>query len=269
MQQLTNHSQPLFFSKRIISHWDFSFVFSCLFFLAAGFAVFVATIFWIFVPIAGIGVQLLANSLSLIMAHSTTPSLSSAEPTRPGLQQRSLTNALVSISFNINLSKISLSLSLRVKVCQPTKAWCSSKDDCLLEPRLSSSSQRGDYLQVRCWTTLQQVYMNVYMDIFFHLVHPYHILIRKLPIIQTYFSAGLCLTSPWTVTSWHVRETIFSQPQTGQLAHTVRLNSESFFLIAIWTCSDKFCPNPFLAETDNITSTKATPTKTEFNFTIL
>ena len=111
MQQLTNHSQPLFFSKRIISHWDFCFVFSCLFFLAAGFAVFVATIFWIFVPIAGIGVQLLANSLSLIMAHSTTPSLSSAEPTRPGLQQRSLTNALVSISFNINLSKISLSLS--------------------------------------------------------------------------------------------------------------------------------------------------------------
>lgn len=111
MQQLTNHSQPLFFSKRIISHWDFCFVFSCLFFLAAGFAVFVATIFWIFVPIAGIGVQLLANSLSLIMTHSTTPSLSSAEPTRPGLQQRSLTNALVSISFNINLSKISLSLS--------------------------------------------------------------------------------------------------------------------------------------------------------------
>ena len=157
MQQLTNHSQLLFFSKRFISHWDFCFVFSCLLLLAAGFAVFVATIFWIFIPIAGIGVQLLANSLSLIMAHSTTTSLSSAEPTRPGLQQRSLTNALVSISFNINLSKISL--SLRVQVCQPTKAWCSSKDDCLLEPRLSSSSQRGDYLQVRCWTTLQQVWI--------------------------------------------------------------------------------------------------------------
>ena len=70
-----------------------------------------ATLFWIFVPIAGIGVQLLANSLSLIMAHSTTTSLSSAKLTRHGLQQRSLTNALVSISFNINLSKISLSLS--------------------------------------------------------------------------------------------------------------------------------------------------------------
>ena len=55
--------------------------------------------------------------------------------------------------------KQDLSLSLRVKVCQPTKAWCSAEDDCLLEPRLSSGSQRGDYLQVRCWTTLQQVWI--------------------------------------------------------------------------------------------------------------
>ena len=50
-------------------------------------------------------------------------------------------------------------ISLRVQVCQPTAAGCRSKDDCLMEPWLSSSSQRGDYLQVRCWTTLQQVWI--------------------------------------------------------------------------------------------------------------
>ena len=136
MQQLTNHSQLLFFSKRFISHWDFCFVFSCLLLLAAGFAVFVATIFWIFIPIAGIGVQLLANSLSLIMAHSTTTSLSSAEPTRPGLQQRSLTNALVSISFNINLSKISLSQGRSVSTHQslmPLKRWLSPGTPTILQ----------------------------------------------------------------------------------------------------------------------------------------
>ena len=48
-------------------------------------------------------------------------------------------------------------ISLRVQVCQPTAAGCRSKDDCLLEPRLSSGAQRAHYIQVRCWTTLQQV----------------------------------------------------------------------------------------------------------------